>query len=267
MKYLVMECHPGYAVVLDSGGRFVKVANCGYAVGQTVERVVPLRQRPPRPDVRRLRPVLAAAACLCVLLLGAWRLLLTPYGTVRMEINPTVELTVNRFCWVLGVRGLNDDGAALLEGYAWRGTTAAETAGALARRAGTLGQLTSGGTVVLTVDSSHEPWRQETEAALTEALAAALPQVHVTNEAAEPAAAPAEPEPDPEPMDPEPVEPNPEPAPETASGGTGAAGPGGRHPAVAAGRAGHAGRPRGAGHAAGGAGAAHRPAGRRLGRR
>lgn len=36
MNYLVMECHPGYAVVLDETGRFLKVANMRYEVGQRV---------------------------------------------------------------------------------------------------------------------------------------------------------------------------------------------------------------------------------------
>ena len=36
MSYLVMECHPGYAVLLDEAGRFVRAANLRYEVGQTV---------------------------------------------------------------------------------------------------------------------------------------------------------------------------------------------------------------------------------------
>lgn len=43
MKYLVMECHPGYAVVLDENGRFLKVANRRYEVGQTVADVEPMK--------------------------------------------------------------------------------------------------------------------------------------------------------------------------------------------------------------------------------
>ena len=39
-EYLVMECHPGYAVVLDREGRFLRVANLGYTVGQLVDEVV-----------------------------------------------------------------------------------------------------------------------------------------------------------------------------------------------------------------------------------
>ena len=40
MKYIVMECHIGYAVVLDEDGRFLKVANRNYQVGQTVTDVI-----------------------------------------------------------------------------------------------------------------------------------------------------------------------------------------------------------------------------------
>ena len=56
MKYLVMETHPAYAVVLDEQGRFLKAANLHYQVGETVEEVVELRLPPPR---QRLRPAWA----------------------------------------------------------------------------------------------------------------------------------------------------------------------------------------------------------------
>ena len=40
MKYLVMETHPAYAVLLDEEGRFLKAANLNYQVGDTVQNVV-----------------------------------------------------------------------------------------------------------------------------------------------------------------------------------------------------------------------------------
>ena len=42
MSYLVMECRPVYAVVLDEQGRFVRVPNLGYEVGQRLDDVVML---------------------------------------------------------------------------------------------------------------------------------------------------------------------------------------------------------------------------------
>ena len=36
MKYIVMECHFSYAILLDEEGRFLKAAYRGYQVGQSV---------------------------------------------------------------------------------------------------------------------------------------------------------------------------------------------------------------------------------------
>ena len=42
MKYLVMERHESYVVVLDEQGRFFKVANMDYFPGQTLTKVIPM---------------------------------------------------------------------------------------------------------------------------------------------------------------------------------------------------------------------------------
>lgn len=44
MKYLVMECHNSYAILLDETGQFVKAANRHYSVGQTVTAPVLMRE-------------------------------------------------------------------------------------------------------------------------------------------------------------------------------------------------------------------------------
>ena len=68
MKYLVMETHPAYAVVLDEEGRFLKAANLQYQVGDTVQTIVELRQAEPRSPAlwKSLSGLAAAAACLCL---------------------------------------------------------------------------------------------------------------------------------------------------------------------------------------------------------
>ena len=64
MTYLVMECHPAYAVVLDQAGRVIKkVANMGYEVGQKVDYVIEQQHRPALLPMRVVSMV--AAACLC----------------------------------------------------------------------------------------------------------------------------------------------------------------------------------------------------------
>lgn len=42
MKYLVMERHESYVIVLDEQGRFYKAANMDYSPGQTLTKVVPM---------------------------------------------------------------------------------------------------------------------------------------------------------------------------------------------------------------------------------
>ena len=67
---------------------------------------------------RRARPWAMAAACAACLLLtvGSLWLYLTPAAYISVDVNPSVELTVNRFDRVISLKGLNDDGAALAAG-------------------------------------------------------------------------------------------------------------------------------------------------------
>ena len=44
MKYMVMECYPSYAVLLDENGRFFKAANLHYEIGQMIENPVLMKQ-------------------------------------------------------------------------------------------------------------------------------------------------------------------------------------------------------------------------------
>jgi hypothetical protein len=61
-----------------------------------------------------LRRALVAAACFVVFLLaGSW-VYLTPTVAISIDINPSIELGVNRFDRVVSATGYNEDGEALL---------------------------------------------------------------------------------------------------------------------------------------------------------
>lgn len=62
--------------------------------------------------VRRLVP---AAACLVLVLLGGGWLYFTPTAAISVDINPSLELTVNRFDKVLSAQGYNEEGQALAD--------------------------------------------------------------------------------------------------------------------------------------------------------
>lgn len=64
-----------------------------------------------------LRRALAAAACVVALAAGVMgvSLYMKPAAYVGVDVNPSLELSVNAFGMVVGADALNDDGAAVLE--------------------------------------------------------------------------------------------------------------------------------------------------------
>lgn len=68
-----------------------------------------------RRSVRPVRALVPALCSLLLLVLGAvgWGLYQTPVAAISVDINPSLELTVNRFDRVIGVKGFNEDGEAV----------------------------------------------------------------------------------------------------------------------------------------------------------
>ena len=166
MKYLVMETHPAYAVVLDEEGRFLKAANLHYQVGDTVQTIVELQQPKPRSPAlwKPLSGLAAAAACFCLVFFGYYQPNYTAYGTLRIQINPDVEMTVSRTDRVLDLEGLNEDGRDLIDGYSYQGKNRETAAGELVERAIDMGYLADGDTISVTVHSDDADWQAREEA-------------------------------------------------------------------------------------------------------
>lgn len=59
--------------------------------------------------------MIPAAACFLFLLFGAYSLYFTPTATISIDVNPSIELNVNRFDRVVGVIAYNADGEQLAE--------------------------------------------------------------------------------------------------------------------------------------------------------
>lgn len=172
MNYLVMEVHPAYAVVLDEEGRFLKAANLRYQVGDTVRDIVELRRpKEKRPALwKPLSGVAGLAACLCIVFFGYYQPNFVPYGALRIQINPDVELTLSRTDRVLELEGLNEDGQVLIEGYDHGGKDREDVTEELVERAIDLGYLSGGETVSITVTSADADWQAREEQAAREDL-------------------------------------------------------------------------------------------------
>lgn len=131
-----------------------------------------LRDRMRQPEPKKapivFRRLLAACACLLILFFAGWfahGLYFTETMYIDMDINPSVELTVNRFDNVIGVYAYNEDGEQLLSTLSLLHEPYQTAAEQLTRAAIDQGFLEEGGLVSVTLQTED---RQA--AALTDAL-------------------------------------------------------------------------------------------------
>jgi len=113
MKAVVLELHKGTAAVLCEDGTVRKVRR-SCAVGDTIE-LDGGRTRAFPPIARY-----AAAAVLAVAVLGGAHTYFaaSPYSYVSLDVNPSVEYTLNRMDRVISVRALNDDAVSVVDDLA-----------------------------------------------------------------------------------------------------------------------------------------------------
>lgn len=72
-------------------------------------------QKKKRSGVPRLVPILACCVLVLLVSLGAGWAYFTPVSAISIDVNPSLELSINRFDRVLSVTGKNPDGEALAE--------------------------------------------------------------------------------------------------------------------------------------------------------
>ena len=123
MRYIVMERHPGYVVLLDEEGRFVKAADFSYTIGETIVDPVLMREERASTPHFRWKPAVVSLMAACVLLVVGFFGYdyyvnnQTLYSSIYLRINPEVRMDLNRRGNVIHLEGTNADGKALLEGY------------------------------------------------------------------------------------------------------------------------------------------------------
>ena len=159
MKYIVMECHRSYAVLLDENGQFIKAANIGYCVGQTVTDPFILKRKRSQGSSRSawIHAFGAIAACLILVLgFGYYQNNLFCYSSITMSINPEVRIELNRKGEVIDVVGTNDDGVKLVENYDFRGKDKITVADELISLAREMGYLTDAGDISFDINAPDQ---------------------------------------------------------------------------------------------------------------
>ncbi|MEG2119669.1 MAG: hypothetical protein RRY53_04885, partial [Pseudoflavonifractor sp.] len=112
MNAIIVELRGTFAAALSDDGTVTRVANKNYAIGQTIE----LKKRT---ALRRgmLSRMVAAAACLVLVcsLGGGTFAYMAPASYVSLDVNPSIEFTLNMFDRVLSAHAVNEDGAQILQ--------------------------------------------------------------------------------------------------------------------------------------------------------
>lgn len=108
MKAVVVEIKNSFAAVLSDDGCISTIKNNNYEIGQVVQTSNPIVQ-----FSKKIAVFAASAAAFVILGVGAWAYA-TPYTYVSVDVNPSIEYTVNRFNRVLTVKAMNDDGEEII---------------------------------------------------------------------------------------------------------------------------------------------------------
>ncbi|WP_097015637.1 anti-sigma factor domain-containing protein [Anaerocolumna aminovalerica] len=109
MKAIIVEIKNGLAAVLSDDGNIIKVKNRNYEIGQ----VITMKKQ--KIHITGKLAVTAASAAVLFLAsgIGIWAYT-SPYSYVSLDVNPSIEYTVNCFDLVIDVKAVNDDGEELL---------------------------------------------------------------------------------------------------------------------------------------------------------
>lgn len=110
-RAIVVEIRGSSVAALTQDGTFVRVPNRGYLLGQSIS--LPGKEKPARKRAR-FTALASMAAGFLLLLLGGFTSYVTPVGVVSLDVNPSIEYSVNCYDRVLDMTAVNEDGELIL---------------------------------------------------------------------------------------------------------------------------------------------------------
>ena len=118
---MIVEIRGAYAAALREDGVFVRVRNVGYDIGQTISLAVaaaeePIQRAQPKRGRSRVTALASVAAVFLLLVLGGFKGYTTPIGVVSLDVNPSIEYSINCFDRVLDISAVNEDAEKILAG-------------------------------------------------------------------------------------------------------------------------------------------------------
>lgn len=108
MKGIVVDIIKNDAVILADDGIFTKVKNINYEIGQPI-----IIKESRKTSLKLIAGAASMVAALAVCTIGAFAYY-TPTDYVSLDVNPSVEYSINMFDRILNVKAVNDDGEEIL---------------------------------------------------------------------------------------------------------------------------------------------------------
>lgn len=189
MRYIVMENHLSYSVVMDERGRFLRAANMGYEIGEVVDDIVtftppqktqrteaaPQPVKKPVPK-RKIILISAIAVGLVAIFLSLFFLFSgdRKYASIYLSTDAEIRMDVTEDGTAINLFGLNENGRRVIDGYEIEGKSMTDAANELMDAAIEKGMLQDGGRVVVSIEVSSDQWFNDTAEALYESLTAHL---------------------------------------------------------------------------------------------
>ena len=109
MEAVILEIKNGFAAVLSDDGCITKTKNNNYEIGQVIQL------KNTKEFITKKFAVCAASVAVMAVLSVSALAYATPYSYVSIDINPSIEYSINRFDRVLSVKAVNDDGEEILK--------------------------------------------------------------------------------------------------------------------------------------------------------
>lgn len=116
MKAVVLEIKGDKAAVMTSDGCVRRIDNVHFNIGQQII-VSDIAEKTPilSKSAQKFMKIAAAAAAMLLVVARGTYIYSSPYGVVSLDVNPSIEYTINRLDKVLYVNGVNDDGKNILD--------------------------------------------------------------------------------------------------------------------------------------------------------
>ena len=103
----------------------------------------------------RVMPRIALAMMCVLLVLAGGFTYLTPVSAISLDVNPSIELALNRFDRVVSARGLNAEGEALVSGMSLFGRDYRDAVDAITGSDAMAQYLTDGEQIAITIASDN----------------------------------------------------------------------------------------------------------------